>query len=213
MASSCEASIPWMAPGSPSKSTLQRGNVTAKHTRDASPSSPRKGEPRSRQMSSPVSPGKENFPILGETRGRTEAKPAKMSFFRGKSPERRGNSEAKPRSVSPTKRDKNQLRDDERGLQCDRQSLIPRSPREIDTDFVNMLVSALPWKQVELLNSLSPLTERDGSTIGTQAEAHDDGTKSKGINVKRTSYPELSISISCHIEQDKSANLGQVSKE
>lgn len=153
MASSYDAGHTWMAPGSPSKTTLQRGNATARQSRDASPSSPRKGgggdfqqASRSRQMTSPASPGKENFPILGENRGRTEARPTKLSFFRGKSPERRGqthanNLEVKARSVSPMKRDRNQFREDDRGLQCDRQSLVLRSSKEIDTDFVNMLVS------------------------------------------------------------------------
>lgn len=133
MASRYDSNVPWMAPGSPSKTTLQRGNAT----RD---SSPRKGdraqqEDRMRQIVSPPA-GKENFPIAAESRGRAETKSGKMSFFRALSPERRANTEAKGRSVSPTKRNKK-----ESDHKRDSSHTLSRSSGEIDTDFSNMLVS------------------------------------------------------------------------
>ena len=155
---------PVRAPGSPSKSTLQRGTATYKQSsRPGSADLLRQGEGgesergRARTKPSPVL-GKENCPLVAdESSARGEAKPSKMSILRGLSPERKGRPDAKS-CVSPTKRDRSKL-DDDRGVQRGRGgSGSGRSHREIDEEFIHMLVSeqGRGWTSASLTHTCRP---------------------------------------------------------
>ncbi|UZJ56942.1 hypothetical protein CBS101457_006262 [Exobasidium rhododendri] len=192
------------APSSPSKSTLQRNSAVNKHSRDVSASSPRRNDDEERRqqnqhqqqrmenasgrLQNPPSPGKENFPLLAfESRGRAEHKTSKLSIFRGLSPERKSNSERRERSVSPSKREKKQTKSEAAANQKQTEKVDedgPRSKREIDEEFVNMLSemevpSTLRLKLMSMDAKVKDSMMKGQATLSLAALSAASGSKSR----------------------------------